>query len=402
MALDLTGYPPYWHIEYGDWFWIHIGYCWMLVMITSIFTISALRNMALFYRRQVLALLLIALLPLTVNIIYVLRMGPLPYLDLTPIAFAVSGAGVLIALRYFHLIDLSPIARNTVFESMIDGVIVLDTRLRVVDANPAIRAMLGKKFPMLCGFQATDLFAAWLPEHAFQQDGEVHTVQIPDSTNTPRWFDLRVNALHHGQQQSRGWLMVLRDITDRHELQERLNALAFYDYLTGLPNRALAHDRLTRDLVRARRRQTRVAVMYLDVDGFKAINDTLGHAAGDHLLQLIAGRLMVGVRESDTVARLGGDEFILIVSDLANPELAKFTAARLLAAFSKPFVLDDKSVTVSVSIGIAVTPDDGLDVEKLIRHADHAMYQAKLRGKNAFIFYADLDDAARGTLSVSL
>ncbi|HOF87772.1 MAG TPA: diguanylate cyclase, partial [Armatimonadota bacterium] len=393
-ALDLGGYPPYWKIEYGAWFWVHLTYNWALVVLALVLALLSLRTLAPLYRRQVLALLVIALVPLAVNIIYVLRIGPARYFDLTPVAFALSGAGLLLAQRLFRLVDLSPIARDAVFESMIDGVVVLDTRGRVIDANPAMRALLGKRQQEWYGVDAAELFAAWLPAAALRQDGRVHTVRIVAPDGAPRWFDLRVTALRAGRRASQGWLLVLRDITDRHALQERLNALAFYDHLTGLPNRLLADDRLLTELARARRRQTRVALLYMDADGFKRVNDTLGHAAGDRLLQLIAARLTANTREADTIARIGGDEFVVVVSDLANPAFALITADRILAAFREPFVLDGAAVTITMSIGIAVTPEDGMEIDALFRHADEAMYQAKLRGKNSHMRYTALHEQA--------
>lgn len=383
--LDLHGFPPYWRISYGPWFWVHISYSWILVATAILFVGLSKRQISPYYRRQISVLVMIAFVPLVVNVIYVLRIGPMPWFDLTPMAFAVSGASLLIALRYFHLIDLSPIARNAVFENMIDGVIVLDTRRRIIDMNPAIRAVLGREMHQLYGNDAVAIFAEWLPAGVLQSDDGVHTVQIAQQNNPERWFDLRVSALPRG----RGWLLVLRDITDRHLMQERLNAMAYYDYLTGLPNRAMANDHLQKELARARRRQTRVAVLYLDVDGFKSVNDTLGHAVGDHLLQVIAERLRACIRESDTAARMGGDEFILIVSDLANPSFARITAERILTAFVEPIILDAHPIPITVSIGIAAAPEDGADADTLIRQADDAMYQAKARGKNAYVMDGD-------------
>ncbi len=386
-TLDLNGLPPYWRITYGPWFWVHLSNSWLLVATALVLITLSVRQMAPFYRRQASILVMIALVPLIVNIIYVLRLGPLKWFDLTPIAFAVSGASLLVALRYFHLIDLSPIARNAIFESMNDGVIVLDSRRRIIDTNPAVRAVLGRAMHEMFGSEAETLFADWLPASVFQPSGGVDIVQIARDSEPERWFDLRASMLPRG----RGWLLVLHDITDRHLLQERLNAMAYYDYLTGLPNRALANDHLQKELARARRRQTRVAVLYLDVDGFKAVNDTLGHAVGDHLLQVIAERLRTCIRESDTAARMGGDEFIIIVSDLSMPDAATISAERILATFATPIALGGNTIAITVSIGIAGTMDDAIDAEQLIRRADDAMYQAKARGKNTYAMYQNSD-----------
>lgn len=372
------------HITYGPWFLLHISSSWLLVAAGCIAIVVSLRNIAPFYRRQTIALLVVALVPYLFNISYVLRLPPLGDLDLTPVAFALSGILLLVALRYFQIIRISPIARDAVFEHMLDGVVVLDSHRRVLDANPAICTLLGKTVVELYGADAPTLFAAWLPTHILDDHGGVLTIQLTDVLGTQRWFNLLASRFA----KRRGWLLVLRDITDLHQLQERLNTLAFYDALTGLPNRMLANDRITQGLTQVRRRQTHMAVLFLDVDGFKTINDTLGHAMGDRLLHEVAKRLLACIRECDTVARVGGDEFIIVVADLANPTFAQITATRVLNAFATPFQLDNHTARLTASIGIAVAPDDGLEVETLLRLADNAMYDAKKRGKNTFVMHS--------------
>ncbi|GFO66467.1 two-component system response regulator [Geomonas limicola] len=191
----------------------------------------------------------------------------------------------------------------------------------------------------------------------------------------------------------------VQDITERRNDEERIRRLAFYDSLTGLPNRVFFKENLERALVRAERRQCRVATMFLDLDRFKWINDTLGHAVGDQLLQEFAARLSATLRSSDLVARanlsdashalarLGGDEFTVILDDLDQAQEAALVARRILEAVRKPFVLEGQEVSLTVSIGISIYPDDGEDIVTLIKNADTAMYYAKERGKNTFQFY---------------
>jgi diguanylate cyclase (GGDEF)-like protein/PAS domain S-box-containing protein len=373
------------HITYGPWFLVHISYSWLLVAAGLVMLLTSLRKVAPFYRRQLITLLVAALAPYLFNILYVLRIGPFGTFDYTPVAFALSGAGILLALRHFRIIDLSPIAREAVFEGMHDGVLVLDNRQRVLDANPALLALLGGNMEELYGGHAASLFATWLPAEIFAAGGSEQTVQLTDRNGDVRWINLRVSILAKRQ----GWLLVLRDNTDVHLLQERLNALAFYDELTGLPNRTLAQERMTQELARLRRQQTRMALLYLDLDGFKEINDTLGHTLGDRVLHLVAERLLSCVRACDTVARIGGDEFILILSDLADPEFARITAARILDACADPLHLEEHTAQLTASIGIAIAPDDGMDSDTLLGMADLAMYRAKTHSKNAFMFYSE-------------
>jgi diguanylate cyclase (GGDEF)-like protein len=168
----------------------------------------------------------------------------------------------------------------------------------------------------------------------------------------------------------------------RHRQAERLNRLAQYDELTGLANRSLFQDRLTRALAWARRHEKLVAVMVLDLNGFKAVNDRLGHGAGDRLLKVMASRLAQRLRETDTVARLGGDEFALLIENLAEPEHAALVARKLLDTVAPAIELDGQQVSVTASLGVALYPEDGCDPAELMRQADRAMYRAKAEGGN--------------------
>jgi len=184
---------------------------------------------------------------------------------------------------------------------------------------------------------------------------------------------------------------------DRERAQERLARMAHFDDVTGLPNRRLFTDRLSRALGRARRHGGRVAVLFVDLDRFKPVNDTLGHAAGDRVLKAVAARVRDTVREEDTVARLGGDEFTVILEGVASRDDAVLVAERLLEATSAPLDLDGQEVAVGASIGITVYPEDGADAAGLVRNADMAMYRAKEEGKGVFCFYDEemQDQAAR-------
>lgn len=183
------------------------------------------------------------------------------------------------------------------------------------------------------------------------------------------------------------FLEVKEDITVRKEYEEKLLRQANYDDLTGLPNRILALDRLGQVLATGQREGLTAAVMYIDLDRFKNVNDTLGHAAGDRVIQEAAERLKKCVRASDTVARLGGDEFLVILPDLPNPIASEVAALKILDAFSRPFRLEGQEVFVTASIGLTIFPDDGTDAQQLLRNGDAAMYQAKDKGRNIHQFF---------------
>ncbi|HSC68767.1 MAG TPA: EAL domain-containing protein [Cellvibrio sp.] len=171
------------------------------------------------------------------------------------------------------------------------------------------------------------------------------------------------------------------------EQQSRLNYMAFHDSLTSLPNRSLFYDRIYHGLARARRANSKVALMLLDIDRFKNINDSLGHDAGDILLKAIAMRLNEGVRDMDTVARLGGDEFVVVLEGIHDLEDVVFVANKLLSTLSRPLEISGHNITTTVSIGVSVFPDDGADTDELLKNADIAMYKAKEAGKNNCQFY---------------
>lgn len=176
----------------------------------------------------------------------------------------------------------------------------------------------------------------------------------------------------------------ITDITEQRQADEKIHRLAYYDSMTGLPNRTLLSDRFIIAAASARRKGKKVAVFFLDLDNFKAINDTIGHTYGDQLLLKVGEQLMLRMRRSDTLARLGGDEFIILQSNVGSMDEVYRLAVRMLEIFKKPWVLDDREFYVTASIGISVFPDDGSDLQELMKNADTAMYRAKENGRNNF------------------
>ncbi|RYY03444.1 MAG: bifunctional diguanylate cyclase/phosphodiesterase [Gammaproteobacteria bacterium] len=214
------------------------------------------------------------------------------------------------------------------------------------------------------------------------KDGSMHTylmVKFPLRSKENRVF---------------GVCTIGTDISERklaenalREQQSRLNYMAFHDSLTGLPNRSLFYDRIYHGLARARRGNSKVVLMLLDIDRFKNINDSLGHDAGDLMLKAISTRLMEGVRDMDTVARLGGDEFVVVLEGVHDLEDVMFVANKLLVTLARPMEVSGHEITSTVSIGVSIFPEDGSDTDELLKHADIAMYKAKEAGKNNCQFY---------------
>jgi diguanylate cyclase (GGDEF)-like protein/PAS domain S-box-containing protein len=202
-------------------------------------------------------------------------------------------------------------------------------------------------------------------------------------------FDRYSAPLVDSKGRYRGRVWYFRDITERKLAEERVQSLAFYDSLTGLPNRTLLEDRLTKALAGARRHKHKVALLFLDLDRFKDINDSLGHSVGDLLLQEVAKRLKTWGREQDTVARLSGDEFLITLTHIKDVPDAAVAAERLMDAMTAGFVVQGHSLNVSCSVGISIFPEHGADCKTLMKNADAAMYGAKDSGRNNFRFFAE-------------
>jgi diguanylate cyclase (GGDEF)-like protein/PAS domain S-box-containing protein len=208
-----------------------------------------------------------------------------------------------------------------------------------------------------------------------------------------RSFDRYSAPLVDSNGRYRGRIWYFRDITDRKVAEERVQFQASYDALTGLPNRTLLQDRLVKELASARRRKDKVALLFLDLDKFKNINDSLGHSVGDLVLQEVAERLRRWGREQDTIARLAGDEFLLVLAGIKDEIDAAVAAERLMDAMTAEFAVQGHPLSLSCSVGISVFPEHGVDGETLIKNADAAMYCAKSNGRNNFRFFTEDMDA---------
>jgi diguanylate cyclase (GGDEF)-like protein/PAS domain S-box-containing protein len=262
--------------------------------------------------------------------------------------------------------------------SRIDGLIV--------DCNQTFADMLGFRRGELVGRNMADLYAnrseAEELNLLLSSVGTLNSVEIELRRADRRALWVLENLALVGEGSSAAVHATVVDISDRKRAEEQIEFHAYHDVLTHLPNRKLFTDRLRQSVTRARRNSKSVAVMFIDLDHFKTINDTLGHTAGDELLLEMARRLRECVRDDDTVARLGGDEFTIILSELRQPEDAVGVAQKILDAVQEPLTIGNMPISVSASIGIALYPDDGHDAESLLRNADSAMYRAKEAGRS--------------------
>ena len=288
--------------------------------------------------------------------------------------------------------DLVSILKAT-FDSTADGIVVVDSAGGYVASNSLFHDLWRIPRHMLHPGQeaavaefakrqvknAAALTDEFLAIQRSSRDRTSHVIQFHDG----RFIEcVSMPQLIDGRQVGRVWSF--RDITDRVQVEERFRHGAYHDSLTRLPNRAMFQDRLAQEVARARRNSASLALLLLDLDRFKTINDTLGHAAGDRLLLEVATRLASRRREADTLARLGGDEFVLIVSDLRRKEDAPVVAEQLLEVLKPPVVIDEHELHISASIGVALFPDDGDEGTSLMKRADMALYRAKELGRDNY------------------
>ena len=283
-----------------------------------------------------------------------------------------------------------------VFESSSEAILITDAEVKIVAVNQALLDISGFRADELMG-RNPNILASGKHDAAFYQmmwadlneyghwEGE-----IEDKDKSGRIYPklMSISAVRDDDGEVSHYVSISRDITERKQAEQNIHRLAFHDMLTGLPNRTLLRDRLEQLLIASHRTQSEFAVLFMDLDRFKYINDSMGHAVGDKLLQAVAGRIEECVREGDTVARLGGDEFVVLLRDVDSTGAGN-VATKLLGVLAAPYYLNDTQVVTHASIGVSLYPQHAQDSETLIKNADMAMYRAKEGGRNNFQFFAE-------------
>jgi diguanylate cyclase (GGDEF)-like protein/PAS domain S-box-containing protein len=285
---------------------------------------------------------------------------------------------------------------SKVFETTADGIILTDAEDRVISVNTA--------FSKLTGFDPNEMLGKRLSDTPFRPidldesaacrerlgGGNVVSGEVPrqHKDGTPLSLWVKATGVRDQAGSIVNYIRVYTDISQLKESQRKLEQLASFDALTGLPNRHLLYDRLVQALRRTSRYGGRMALMFIDLDGFKEVNDTLGHDVGDALLKQVGTRLRDCVRESDSVCRFGGDEFVVLLEPVLDAADAKPIAERIMRALAPPFIVGSHRIKTGASIGIAINPQDGIDATTLLKNADVAMYKAKKTGRNRFAFFS--------------
>jgi len=285
---------------------------------------------------------------------------------------------------------------STVFNNTKDGILITDKNRNIIAINKAFTAITGYTEEEVIG-QNPRLLKSDRHDQKFyktlwksvsstgQWQGDIWN-RRKDGTVVPVWQNISIVKDDKGN--VKNYTSVFSDISSIKEYEEQLKHAAHHDALTGLANRVLFGVHLDHNLQKAKRNKGGFALLFLDLDGFKAVNDSMGHNAGDQLLQCVAQRLEECIRDEDTAARFGGDEFTIILEDIKQATDAELVTAKIINAISEPVVFGDQSISVSASIGISLYPDDGQECEELMHAADSAMFRAKSRGKNNYRLYS--------------
>ncbi len=326
------------------------------------------------------------------------------YFDWT-VAFVDASLLTSLSAPFFWFAFLRPLQRALQLESVkshkivemaAEGIVSIDPKGKILSFNRAAQKIFGYNEKEIIGQNVRVLMPSPHREKHdgylshYLQTGQAHIIGRTrelqalrkDGTTFP--MELSVSEVKLGNSQL--FTAMLRDISDQKLAQQRIEQLAHFDELTHLPNRSLFYDRLGQAITMAKRNKSSIALLFMDMDGFKRVNDTLGHHFGDMLLVKVAERLSRDVRESDTLARLGGDEFTLILNDTHGREAVAMVAKKLIESIGQSFDLEGHTVRIGVSIGIARYPDDAEAKGALLIVADKAMYAAKAVGKNTFRF----------------
>ncbi len=373
-SVELVHTPfPTLSIEHGWWFhWVMVPYNYLLFALGIGLLLQALFVNSRLYRQQTLFLLIAGLFPFLFNAVYVVADVTVYGLDLTPISMALSNVMVVFGLFRVRLFELSPIPYRTVFLSIAEAVIVLDRQHRVVDLNPSAQRLCTHPNPLGQPLQ-------WV----FPQYTEAVQMTSPQIVEQgAAYHEVKVTPLKSPGGQTVGKILIVGDVTLEQQQWRQLEQDAYLDSLTGIFNRRQFQQRAEQSLSWCAEHGLPAALLYIDLDHFKHINDTQGHAVGDRVLKHVANSLRRSVRKGDLVARIGGDEFVALLPQTQLTEAQK-TRDRIAAQLRQPIRAAQPPFQVAASIGIARYPEDGTSLAVLLETADSAMYQQKRHFDNS-------------------
>lgn len=400
-------------ISRGTWYWVALVFVYLLYIIGLVALVNRFVQSRSVYRKQTPYLIGAVVIPFTINLVYQLNPGLLPIfpapVDLTPLSFTITA--VLLAADIFglRLLDIVPIARDNVMESIPEMVFVLDEKERIIDANAMAQNWLDKPMHEIIGREPIEVFQKWpqLLQRFFFMERTREEIEIPGPP--PRTLETIITPIYNRSKQLEGRVILAYDITDRKKLEEelkntnqalqvqldenerlrlQLQEQAIRDPLTGVFNRRYFAEALDKETARAVREESPFSLIVLDVDFFKKVNDTYGHKCGDLVLQALANFLQENTRRSDIVCRFGGEEFVILMPDAAVED-AHERAELFRRQFEAHVVeYEGKQVKSTFSAGIASFPIHSRSGDALLNMADMALYQSKAGGRNRVTLYS--------------
>jgi len=399
VAVDYRGVLPLLVFTHGPWYWVSAANIIVSILAGSLLLWQHRAHAPILYRAQTDVLIAGAIIPFLVFLLYVSGKSPLGDIDINPFGFTFMGLSLSWVVFRHRLFDLAPIARNTVIEKLCDGVIVLDSSCRIVDANPAALRIFGwVKTPI--GQLLVDAWQAWPELQALPLDGGRLLAVLAQSDGcAPVSYDVTSSVLRDRKEREIGYIVLVHDITVRRaieyelyrakdaaetataELQrawDNLEVIASTDKLTGAYNRRKFDELIENEITRVVRYHTSLSLIMLDIDHFKQINDQYGHLVGDEVLATLSRLIGTHTRDCDSFIRWGGEEFILLTPAITL-EQAVFAAEKLRLLVADTVFSGVCSITISLGVAQYEITDTA---DSLIRRADDALYRAKARGRN--------------------
>jgi len=400
-------------VESGPWFWVHAAFSSGCLLLALGGLGRHYASLWPRYGQEAVCVMLAVAGPWATNLAG-FALGVRETVDLSALGLVASAGLLALALRRDPLEALLARAQQALLDALGDAIFLLDSQRHVIYANRAAQALLRKAAPSEPWQPGRALVHYWPKLVTQVREAGEGRAEVTLAHSGATWFyEIHVSDAPSTDRVRGARLAVLRDVTERRRAERAVRQLAFYDGLTGLANRHLFARQLGQALESARQREHSMALLYLDLDHFKTVNDSLGHAAGDELLRAVSERLRLVVRASDVVgrlgrsqaqgglARLGGDEFAILLPSVPSPDVCGDVAQRILHQLAEPFETAGRCVAGGASIGIAFFPADAQDAETLMKNADTALYHAKERGRNQFQFFRpSLNSAAQRRLEV--
>ncbi len=373
--------------DYQWWFyWVNTPYGYSIFAGTLILLLRSLLYTSKIHRSQISILTAGMVAPLLVDALYIVGITPIPNFNFTPVAFSLSGLLIAWALFQFRLFDITPLARGAVIENMSEGVVVLDSRNRVIDFNPAAQTITGIEISQALGHPVEEVFCAW-PELVLQVSSvsQAHVeIGIGDGVKR-RHYDFRISPIQGERGQQVGRAFILYDVTERVRLFDEVKKAAREDGLTRVLTRRYFIELAQQEWKKARRYTRPLSLILFDIDHFKQVNDKYGHQVGDMVLVAIAKRCQECVRNVDLLGRFGGEEFVVLIPETALNGASQ-VAARLREEVAALKVnTEHGTVQITASFGVAEISPALSSLDELIKLADDALYKAKDAGRNRVV-----------------